>query len=227
MGAFAPTFRLWIVIRLKRLASPGFYIRQLQHRMAFLEANPELTFDANDMKALLGNVYQEYQHALKTPLDLSQQYPLSLHAQGWAESAEQLLKDVNKALNLRHIVLDRKTEMQRLRAEKFQRQAEELMHQFDNDIRNSPDCIAFTIHEDQSTLAVTEPYYEAQRLLENWVLPRLNKSLDTGTDRLSYAREMQRQFLTEALERLRPPQPEEQSRLDSLREKFKKHQWLD
>jgi hypothetical protein len=209
------------------LAGPDFYIRQLKHRIALLEEQPERVFDANDMKTLIGNAaYEGYREAAKTPL-AAQAYPVSQFAQGWAESAEQLLKEVNAGLNLHHIVLDCPTGAQRLRAENFKSRAEELMLQFDNSIRDTPDCIAFTIHEDPSSLAATEPYYEAHRLLEHWVLPSLNKTVDAGTDRHGYIRELQSQFLTDALARLQPPEPQDTSRLDALRKTLTKNRWFD
>lgn len=166
------------------------YIRQLQRRLERLDEDPELVFDAAEMKKLLGDEYDDYSQSVAVSLSMPEPH-LGHIAELWWVAAEKLLATTTAALNLHHVSVGPQTPKQRRRTEELQSRAEELMQQFDADIRGTDDEGRFTICE-MADVGFDTPYARALQLLEHWVLPTIEKP-GVAADPKAYKRQMQKQ----------------------------------
>jgi hypothetical protein len=149
------------------------YTRQLQRRLERLDEDPDLVFDAAEMKKLLGDEYDVYSQSVAVSLSVPEPQ-LGHIARLWWVEAEKLLLDTTNALNLKHVSVGPQTATQRRRTEQLQSRAEELMHQFDADIRGTDDEGRFTTCE-MADISFDTPFARAHQLLEHWVLPIIEK----------------------------------------------------
>jgi hypothetical protein len=172
------------------------YIRQLQRRLERLDEDPDLVFDASEMKKLLGDEYGDYSRSLEASFDMPEPHLGHLAKLWWIE-AEKLLKSTTRALNLGHVTVGPQTAKQKRRTEELQSRAEELMHQFNADIRGTNDQWLFTICE-MADVGYDNPYAQAHQLLEHWVLPTIEKPAAV-VDPKAYKRQMQREALRQII----------------------------
>jgi hypothetical protein len=206
-----------------------FIIRQLQRRLERLDENPDLVFDATEMKKLLGNEYDNYSRSV-TDLPEMHEVQLGDLARLWWTEAEKLLQDTVTALNLRHLSVGAQSPRQRRRTEELQSRAEELMHQFNADIRGTVDEGRFTICE-MADVGYQTPYAQAHQLLEHWVLPTIEKA-GTAVDPKAYKRHMQKVALQQIVEASNPlivrvtPEPANTAMREFLEARKKKNRYF-
>ncbi|MFK4767097.1 hypothetical protein [Rhizobium sp. ZW T2_16] len=181
------------------MATNDFFIEQLEHRIGYLEEHPDHLYSAGAMQVLLGDQYEAYASGADVSLQ-STAANLSDSAEDWSRRANKLLVEVNRALNLGHVTIEPATSAQQQRAEAFRDRAEQLMDQYDNNIRGTADEGGFS-EPAFEYLGPEDRYYEAQRLLEYWVIP-LRQQNTPGIDKRDYLRHLQSESLRAELDAL-------------------------